>query len=349
MEGWKLQQGIFVKENISYDEIWQIFNFIFSTKSVNRTSYKFAFIKALIESVFDAGIYGNIALENIFSKFTHIYWSLIVKHKLKQGDKGVKGGLTGVEKIFIKYIDENPGLEFAEYDSISEEIRSKIEKEVLRECKKYVVGAIYGDSEGVLYSFSLKDNSLQLNPNVYGFIKKYNGIILRLNHYEWIKFLEKVNEEENCYSIAIKLDEAAKRCSLKVYKDLLYTQFEYKNCFYCGKQVVYSNIHVDHFIPWAFIRNDRLWNFVISCSACNLAKNAKLAHEYYLSELIKRDEIIREFNNDIVSIDFKRYDSNLLKEVYKSAIFNGFEYGWNPKGFIAPKEIECCGLIKNLT
>lgn len=150
MEGWKLRKGNYKEEIIETDDIWQIFNYIFSTKSVNRTSYKFGFLKALLENVFNANHEGEISLEKIFYTFAHIYWSLIVKYNLKQGDRGVKGGKTSIEKIFDQYIEKYEHIKRAEFSSIKEEIQKEIAKAVLKECKKYVVGATYGDSNGTL-------------------------------------------------------------------------------------------------------------------------------------------------------------------------------------------------------
>lgn len=338
MEGWKLSEAEYINSTISEDEIWQIFNYIFSTRSVNRTSYKYGLLKALLESVFDTNMDGEINLEVIYTKFSRIYWSLVVKYKLIQGDKGVKGGKTSIEKICDKYIEEYPFTQYLDFDSLKEGLREKINRDILKQCKKYVVGALYGDSNGILYSFSKKYNYLKFNPNVYKFIKKYNSILLRLNNYEWIKYLEKVNPQENCYSIAIKLDEASKRGNLAMYKEFLYIKLKNTKCFYCGKEVNYDDIHVDHFVPWSFLRNDKLWNFVISCNRCNLSKNDKLAGNYFLDKIIYRDNNLKEKEYEIVKKDFSNYNQIMLNDIYKAAIFNGFDYGWKPKAIIKNKK-----------
>ena len=62
-----------------------------------------------------------------------------------------------------------------------------------------------------------------------------------------------------------KLDNATpRRNDLSVYQEVLYREFQEKNCFYCGKKLN-NKIHVDHFIPWSFIKTDNLWNFVLAC------------------------------------------------------------------------------------
>ncbi len=45
-------------------------------------------------------------------------------------------------------------------------------------------------------------------------------------------------------------------------------EFENK-CFYCGKPVIKKTVEVDHFIPWSFMKDDQIWNFVLACPECN--------------------------------------------------------------------------------
>lgn len=331
VEGWKLSKGIYQGEDIEEKGIWQIFNYIFSTKSTNRTSYKFGFLKALLETVFNVNEKGELSLEFVFGKFAEIYWTLIVKYNLAQGDNGVRNGKTSIEKILENYIEKYNFIKYSDFDSINLEIKNSIIQDVLKDCKRNVVGAIYGDSDRTFYTFSLRDNYLRLNPSIYIFMKKYNNILLKLNHYEWVKFLEKVNPKENCFSLAIKLDEAARRNNLKIYKDFLFEEYNNKRCFYCNNKVKYASLHIDHFIPWSFIRNDNIWNLVVSCSKCNLSKNDKLAERNFLSELILRDNTLAKYNSQLIVTAFKSYNDELLKEIYDAAIFNGFDYGWTPR------------------
>ena len=338
MEGWKLNEAEYKQEFLSEDDIWRIFNFIFSTRTQNTTTYKFAFLKSLIECIFDTNIYGEIGLDVIFERFTRIYWSLIIKHKLIQC-RYIKGKqITSVDIIFNKYIKEVPELVTINFDNISDKIRRKIAEDVLKEGKKYVVGALYGDTNGYIYSFSKKLNYLRFNPLFLVFIQKFSTILLKANYIEWISFLEKINPVENCYSIAAKLHDASKRGDLKIYKDFLYYNLYSERCccFFCGKTIRYEDIHVDHFIPWSFIKNDRLWNFEITCSKCNLSKSDKLASEGYLNRIIERDNsLVKSKGNILIQKDFQSYSENKMRQFYRSAEFCGFE-SWS---FINHKEI----------
>ncbi len=118
--------------------------------------------------------------------------------------------------------------------------------------------------------------------------------------------------------LAIKLDHSIERNSLEIYKKQLLT-FGDSFCFYCNKKIEKRGSHVDHFIPWSFVKNDKIWNFVLSCDNCNKKKNDRLANKNYLNKLILR-------NSKYLNESF----SKELNELYDSALHNGFAI-WDKK------------------
>lgn len=85
----------------------------------------------------------------------------------------------------------------------------------------------------------------------------------------WVRFLEQINDDNVLVRVIDKFELATpKREDLSVYREILRKEFEEDTCFYCGKKLG-KNIHVDHFIPWSFVKDDKLWNFVLSCARCN--------------------------------------------------------------------------------
>ncbi|MFT8323076.1 MAG: HNH endonuclease domain-containing protein [Bacillus sp. (in: firmicutes)] len=106
-------------------------------------------------------------------------------------------------------------------------------------------------------------------------------------------------------------------------------------CFYCGKEIKRKNAaHVDHFIPWSFVQADQLWNLVISCSACNLSKNDKLAEQKFLTRLIDRNEQLLVEKKIILRTDMQVYSKKKLNELYTYSIDNGYTDFWRPKNII---------------
>lgn len=336
MAGWELKEGKILKYDLSDEELWGIFNYIFSNKSANRTSYKFAFIKSLIECVFEVNEDNTIDLNVLFKSFTKIYWNLVGKYKLVQTHNGMT---SKVESIIANIILENPSIGDIEFDKLNESIKEELEKQIFTEGIKYVVGAIYEDSKGCFYSFTKKDKTLTYNECFKKFIIKHNRNLLKINYFEWILFLEKVNSDERCLSLAKKLENASKRNDLSLYREVLFYKLQQKECFYCGKSLKQHKIHVDHFIPWSYIKSDKMWNFVLACPTCNTSKNDKIADEKYLMEIIERNKIISTFDDETIINDFMTYGESKLISIYKLASFNGFDNSWKPK-MIKHKEID---------
>jgi hypothetical protein len=57
-------------------------------------------------------------------------------------------------------------------------------------------------------------------------------------------------------------------------------------CFYCERPIDDgATPHVDHVIPWSFLLSDPLWDLVLACASCNLAKSDVLPDARYLDKL----------------------------------------------------------------
>jgi CRISPR/Cas system Type II protein with McrA/HNH and RuvC-like nuclease domain len=87
---------------------------------------------------------------------------------------------------------------------------------------------------------------------MYEFVCKHKIIIEKANYFEWARFLEKVNSENDTTHLLTKIDESTKRTNLSIYRHILYNEFENSTCFYCGKKIAPRSVDVDHFIPWSF-------------------------------------------------------------------------------------------------
>jgi hypothetical protein len=107
-------------------------------------------------------------------------------------DKGVRDGKTKVEKIFEEYIYEDKNLAELNFHQIPDKLKNEIISKVKNECKKYVIGALYGDTNGYLYEFFNASEYINLSDEAAKFIKKNNSIILGLIKSELIKFYNNV-------------------------------------------------------------------------------------------------------------------------------------------------------------
>ena len=239
--------------------------------------------------------------------------------------KDGKSEYSKIEKIFQEATTENPLLSILEFASIEEGKRTSIIKLVVQECKKNVIGALYNDFDGTIYSFDLKESGLTLNPCVYEFILKYKYELEKLNYYSWARMLEQINNDDVLIRVINKLElSTPRRDNLSVYREILRKEFEENTCFYCGKKLQKS-IHVDHFIPWSFVKDDKIWNLVLSCAECNERKNSKIPVKNYLVKIENRNKKVQTINNVIVQSDFSGYSNDLLDRMWHYAKLSGMK------------------------
>ena len=268
-----------------------------------------------------------MSYEKIFSKFAENYWNLVNKYKLKQMSYNGKSEYSKIELIIMDAVANYEIPENVGFQSLSEQDRNEITKRVMAECKKCVVGALYNDFEGKMYAFSLRGNGIFLSDDSYRFISKYKMEIEKLNYYAWARFLEKVNDDDALIRVLEKLDMATpQRKDLSMYRDILFNEFQEDCCFYCGKKLE-QNVHVDHFIPWAFVKNDNLWNFVLACPKCNIRKSGSLVSRDYIIKIGHRNASVVEgaITNPTVRVEFDGYYDGLLERMWNYAKMSGIK------------------------
>lgn len=325
--GYNLSEGTFKNCNTSEDELWASLSCLFSTKSIKDSSYKYGFLKAIIDNLYNVDDTLSLSFNQVFSKFAEIYWNLILKYDVRQKAKTKDNRETYLEQIInnarIKYNITEP----IPYESLTPKMMLDINLQVKNKCKKYVIGAVFEDTNHLFYSFSKKEEKIQLNPKMYQFICKHKLMIEKINYYEWAKFLEKVNEPSSSQLLLSKLDKSSKRSNLSKYREILYNVFENHNCFYCGKHISFESSHVDHFIPWSFIKDDNLWNFVLACPSCNNKKRDRLAIPEYLNTIEQRNQKILCSPEHFI----QNYKPRKIVEIYNWAAKNGYENSWQPR------------------
>ena len=305
MAGFDLKEGRYEERIMSDDEMWLALSCVFSSKSRNDTSYKYGFLKALLDNLYNVDENLKLTFDQVFSKFGEIYWNLILKHGLKQKASTNDERQSYLEQVLYSAAKKYNIVEAIAYESLTADMMIDISHQVKMKCKKYVVGALFEDTRRIFYSFSKKEEYIQFNPGMYEFVCKHKVVIEKLNYYEWARFLERVNEEKNTVRLLDKIDESAKRNNLSYYRNLLFNEFEVHNCFYCGKPLRPDRIDVDHFIPWSYVANDELWNLIPMDENLNSSKNNKLPdwdayykkfcdNQYILNETIQTNEKARE-------------------------------------------------------
>lgn len=221
MQGYKLIEGQYKADKLTTDRMWDTFNWLFSSYSRNDTSYKFIFLKSVIDCIDKKDLRGRITFDVLFEEYTRLAWVLVLKYNLAQKAMASDGRKSSLENVLKKRYDS-----FGDFDELFDDEKKKICHEVKQQCKKYVVGALYGDTDGYLYSFSKKEEWIQLNPVMERFIKDNKGIIENLNYYKWAQFYEHVNGSEKADELKDKLADGLARKNETLYRSILAQEFE---------------------------------------------------------------------------------------------------------------------------
>lgn len=327
MAGYNLKEELYIQNKLSEDDLWSIFSSMFSSKASHDTSYKFGFFKSILDSLYNADENLVLTFDQLFYKFTEIYWNLVLKYNLRQKAKTRDGRETSLERVLKEALNRQEIITDVSFEAVSDEIKIKICHKVKMKCKENVVGALFRDSKDTLYSFSKKGEYIQLNPLVFQFMTKHKKILEKMNYFEWAKFLEKVNEESSTRNLLNTLDTITLRNDLSIYRKILFEEFEERTCFYCNKELKYGKVHVDHFIPWSFIKDDNLWNLVLSCPQCNQKKSDKLTPILFVENLIHRNHMILKKDPGQIS---QSYQDQKLRLIYYWAKCNGYHEIWTP-------------------
>lgn len=325
---------------LSEDDVIRIVNHALANG--NRTaSYKFAFFKSILDNLFNVNTDTKfLSYDAIFLRFTEIYWNLVLRFHLSQSIVA-QGKISLVERCLYEFAKKY-GFPFTQkneifpFENLRSDLQLEITKIIKREMLKNVIGAFCGDTADQFYHYDKENkyfgDGIILNGDGYLFLVKYKTSFEKLNYYEWIKYLEKSNAEEDSYALASKLDSSTERADLSAYRNTLKT-FGQARCFYCGKILDEKSktVPVDHFIPWSFVKDDKLWNFALACPACNSSKSNILPVADFVTLMQERNDRLSNFQSPLVLSDFKNYSHFRLTEMYHSAVFNGFDAGWSPR------------------
>ncbi|SCP97773.1 hypothetical protein [Anaerobium acetethylicum] len=224
--GYDLKEGFYDKRTLSNDEMWKTVNWLFSTHSVNETSYKFLFFKAIIDSFNKIDEYGRISLGVLFLRIIELSWNIILKYGIRQKAITIDKKECVLEQILHEYSMISLNGNYISWDEIAQCDRDKICNTVKSKCKRYVVGALFDDMNGLFYSFNKKEEWIEPNPIMVEFINEHKSIVENLNYYKWAKFYSKVNVADVERNLSFLLENGFARRNESIYRAMLAYEFE---------------------------------------------------------------------------------------------------------------------------
>ena len=295
----------------------------FNSNARKTASYKYAFFKSILDNLFNANLetdgYYYLPFSYLSFTFSKIYWNLSSKHNIPLIQNGKKSLM--VEEY--NSLKDNPKykVEGVDFDVLNDEVKEIYLKNTKSLITKDVLYALYSDFNGRIYGYDKDKKFIYFSKNSYEFLINYKDVLEKIDYYAWIKWTENILDlaHSSISNLSRKLDEAPERKALDKFKKELLDKGDEYVCFYCGKPLLYEKMHLDHFIPWSFVKDNQPWNFVFACSHCNESKNDRIPDKKYLHKLFKRNE----------KLFAKSYEDNLNKS-YDAALHNGF-VKWDKK------------------
>ena len=116
MAGFDLKEGFYEEREVSEDELWDAVACVFTSKSKNDASYKFSFLKSILDNLKYVDDDLILTFDQLFTRFAELYWNLIlVDYSQKSGQLNEKytyrgqapvrlpGFGAGSPKIFTSY------------------------------------------------------------------------------------------------------------------------------------------------------------------------------------------------------------------------------------------------------
>jgi hypothetical protein len=227
---------------------------------LNTNSYKFVLARALADDELPTG--PVIPANWLAAKFLELYWPLATEFRVRQSTDPAREPIASKWAIRLATdLRVQPGQIFSSVRTAHErEVESLIHRLAARGgCLDEVVprfNLVKGQSVAApLFRPADDKRSLMMMPGAADWIAAYRLPMRQLANGAWVRFTEVFSAAPRLYQ---KL--AGERASRKTLAGHRITLQQYgARCFYCGRHDAES-YEVDHFLPWSFVFEDRLWN-----------------------------------------------------------------------------------------
>lgn len=261
----------------------------------NTNSYKFALLRALIRQAPHTDPNNpQIATRALAEEFVALYWPIEVTFRLRQGSDPDKDPI--VMKEIRKLISSKKipsGISHSDFKrrhhKAWDHLCSVVEQKAFRDVIPRFHMLRKQAANKALYRYPLnsvkKGGSIELTPEGRYLLINQASTLDLVAVQGWARFTESFSSSPKLTS---KLSgEPPTRKPLSKWLPAL-SKMQSNKCFYCEGQIR-SKPHIDHFLPWSFVFEDKAWNLVMCCKICNLQKSDQLPSELYLRKILLRN------------------------------------------------------------
>ena len=331
------------------------------TQSSKDGTYKFAFARFLLDYTNEKTIVETkVDFKTIAEYFLRYYWPQICNSKLKQGRRDVD------QKHDKKSKESNPDHNKPQIVQIlnqyfpkpyyhqnfsqiqnekPQDVKDCIEA-IEKECFKNVPSVFQkikneGNIAPMFFKYDITGRKkiradqeyvdmnygIEINPHAIDFFKRFNVLLKKVVIFEWARFLEPFNSgyPEIIHSIEFENENR----DLKTEKKWL-RKIEH-DCFYCEKSVDKmkdDEVHVEHILPYSYLKHNKMWNLTLACKECNCKKLGTLPkpQKKWIKKISERNKKFRKtipkLDQHLIEFGDSFEDSMNIK--YQNALAQGF-------------------------
>ncbi|WP_426326781.1 HNH endonuclease domain-containing protein [Pedobacter sp. R-06] len=198
--------------------------------------------------------------------------------------------------------------------------------------------------------YAVDQTHITINPIWIDYLSRNAGILKSFCYWKLSLYFQKHNP--NVPDIPNKLIKPAKRNSLLSQRKFWNRVLDHTGpleCIYTHKKLVHGNFAVEHFIPYAFVSHDLIWNLIPADPSFNSRKNDRLprVEDYFdgfyqlqktaikvMSENYPKEPIMDEYLSifpranalELPEVDLRGRFLENIQPLLTIASNNGFEY-----------------------
>jgi hypothetical protein len=285
-------------------------------------------LKAIVRIVKRDGL-RSIPLTAIGAEFVELYWVQTVVFRLRQAASITKEPVVVRE---IRSTAERTGVR--KLSQLPAETRSSLDRAMAGVLPINVLSAFHTSKPLTmkpLFAWEAGQEYVTLGEREFEFVRSNAHALEILANHWWARFLERVNLLAPLIIEKVERN-GAERSSLAKYLKILALTDE-QVCFYCDQPLGDGReTHVDHVIPWSFLLSDPLWDLVLACARCNLAKSDRLPDRSFLDKLTQRG-IVRAKLKLPTNFGSAFLELPEIDRFYDAALSVEWPGGWTPTDF----------------
>ena len=192
-----LREGKYDQSLRSSKEIGEILTRFFEDSAKKASTYKYAMFKSIMDCLkLTTNKTYKISFDLLFSRFAEIYWVLVYQYKIPQKAFSIKVSETLAEKIISIITKKYSIRRKTQYADLPDSIRSELVRQMKRNCSRYVFGALYAETNQIMYSFSIGKEWIKVNPQFVYFLDKHGNTIQKQNYQAWGNYYVKIEAVE---------------------------------------------------------------------------------------------------------------------------------------------------------